>query len=267
MMTTTKSSFQCLITNSVFAFFLVFQVLISSCVTQRNVEYLRDKNKTSEVFKEAEVSDYRLKSNDELYIQINSLDNSAANMFSEASSQQQTAAMSPYGASLLSYAISKEGYIQLPVIGKIAVLDKTTAQVSEMIKDSLANVLNQPSVTVKLVNRFVSVLGEVRMPGHYTYSQDKFTIYNAIGLAGDITEYGNRKHVILTRNENGKNIRINLDLTNTDILSSGYYYMRPNDLVYVKPMRKKFWAMREFPYTIVFSSITTALLIYTIVNQ
>jgi polysaccharide export outer membrane protein len=266
MITFTKSSFHYRDTNRMFAFFLVFQVLISSCITQRNVEYMQDKNKTSKAFKEAEVPDYKLKSNDELYIQINSLDNAAVNMFSEASSQQQMGAMSPYGASLLSYAISKDGYIQLPFIGKIFVLDKTTAQVGVMIKDSLANVLNQPAVTVKLVNRYVSVLGEVRSPGHYTYAQDKLTIYNALGLAGDITEYGNRKHVILTRDENGKNIRVNLDLTRSDILSSGYYYMRPNDLVYVKPLRKKFWAMREFPYSVVLSTITTTLLIYTIVR-
>ncbi len=239
----------------------ILAFLFSSCVTQRDLEYMKDKDKTTKAFNEAEFSDYKLKPNDELYIQINSLDNATVNMFSNTSTQQQ-GGESPYSASLSSYVISKGGYIQLPVIGSISVLDKTTAQVGEMIKDSLANVLNQPSVMVKLVNRYVSVLGEVHAPGHYAYAQEKLTIYNAIGLAGDITEYGNRKQVILTRNENGKNIRVNLDLTSTDILSSSYYYIRPNDLLYIKPLRKKFWAMSEFPYTLVFSTITTALLLY-----
>ena len=87
-----------------------------------------------------------------------------------------------------------------------------------------------------------------------------------LGLAGDITDYGNRKKVILVRNENGENIRINLNLTNSDILTSDYYYLRPNDIVYVKPLKEKFWGLRTFPWGVFFSAITTGLLIYEIVN-
>jgi polysaccharide export outer membrane protein len=135
-----------------------------------------------------------------------------------------------------------------------------------MLKDSLTNVLSQPLVTVKLVNRYVSVLGEVRNPGHFPYSQDKLTIYDAIGLAGDITDYGNREEVILARNENGKNIRINVNLNKSDMLASTYLYIRPNDIVYIKPLRKKFWNLRQFPYNVVLGTITTALLIYTVIQ-
>ena len=172
--------------------------------------------------------------------------------------------MSPYSASLTSYSIDKEGYLLMPVIGNIYVKDKTISQVSIILRDSLYHILNQPIVSVKLVNRFVSVLGEVRIPGHYPYSQEKLSIYDAIGLAGDITDYGNRDMVILIRNENGENIRAHLDLTKSEILASGFYYLRPNDIVYVKPLRNKFWGMRQFPFSILFSTITTGLLIYNI---
>jgi polysaccharide export outer membrane protein len=114
------------------------------------------------------------------------------------------------------------------------------------------------------VNRYVSVLGEVKNPGHFAYSQDKLTIYDALGLAGDITDYGNRNKVILIRNINGENIRVNVDITNSDILASEYYNLRPNDIVYVKPLRNKFWGMRQFPFTILFDTLTTALLFYSI---
>lgn len=246
----------------------VFSLLISSCVTQKDVEYLQDKTKTAKTFNEAPVGDYRLKPNDELYIQITSLDDAAANIFSASGSQQMyyIATIQPYGASLISFTIDKEGYVLLPVIGKIQVKDKTTSEVSELIKTSLTNILSQPVVTVKLVNRYVSVLGEVKNPGHFAYAQDKLTILDAIGLAGDITDYANRSEVILTRNENGKNIRIPVDLSKSEILASNYYYIRPNDIVYVKPMRKKFWGMREFPYNVILGTITTALLIYTVVK-
>ena len=166
----------------------------------------------------------------------------------------------------MSYSIDKDGYLLLPVIGNIFVKDKTLSQVSVILRDSLNHVLNQPIVSVKLVNRYVSILGEVRNPGHYPYSQEKLSIYDAIGLAGDITDYGNRDKVILVRNENGENIRINLDLTRSEILASEFYYLRPNDIVYVKPLRNKFWGMRQFPFSILFSTITTGLLIYNIIQ-
>jgi polysaccharide biosynthesis/export protein len=248
---------------------LTFLVLITSCVSQREVEYLRDKDKRIKSFSEADVQDYRLKPDDELYIQINSLDEAAANVFSSSGNQQSSSVsgIQPYGASLVSYAIDKKGYVILPVIGNIFVKDKTISQVTEILKDSLNSILNQPIVTVKLVNRYVSVLGEVRNPGHYAYAQEKLTIYDALGLAGDITEYGNRSAVILSRNEEGKNFRINLNLTKSDILASNYYYLRPNDLVYVKPLKKKFWGMREFPFQIILTTLSTALLFYTVIKK
>lgn len=249
-------------------FFIIFTGLFTSCVTQRNVEYLQDPSNDIKTFKEAEYPDYQLKPNDELFIQISSLDEAAASAFFNAGNQPSVymGAITPYGASLISNAIDKEGFLLLPVIGKILVKDKTLTEVSLILKDSLNHILNQPLVSVKLVNRYVSILGEVRNPGHFPFAQDKLSVYDAIGLAGDVTDYGDRNKVILVRNENGENTRINLDLTKSDILSSDYYHLRPNDIVYVKPLRNKFWGMRQFPFTVLFSSITTGLLIYSAIR-
>lgn len=243
-------------------------IFLPSCVTQRSVEYMQDKSEGAKEFNEAEFPDYMLKSNDELFIQISSLDEATTNVFSSSASQASfsTGSIQPYGASLLSYSIDKEGYLLLPIVGNLLVKGKTLSQVSLMLKDSLRNILSQPVVSVKLVNRYVSVLGEVRNPGHYPFSQDKLSVFDAIGLAGDITDYGDRNRVILVRNENGINTRFNIDLTNSEILSSGYYYLRPNDLIYIKPLRNKFWGMRQFPFTILFSTVTTALLIYNVLR-
>ncbi|HEX2968425.1 MAG TPA: polysaccharide biosynthesis/export family protein [Bacteroidales bacterium] len=239
-----------------------------SCVTQKRVEYLQDRSATVGTFNEAGLNDYRLKPNDELFIQISSLDEAAANVFSGATSQQilNAGTMQPYGASLMSYSVDTQGYLLLPVIGRIIAKGKTISDISIEIRDSLQHILNQPVVSVKLVNRYVSILGEVNNPGHFAYSQDKLTIYDAIGLAGDITEYGNRNELILIRNENGINSRLNLDLTKSDILSSGYYNLRPNDIIYVKPLRNKFWGMRQFPFTVLFSALTTGILLYSVVK-
>jgi polysaccharide export outer membrane protein len=249
-------------------FFVSFLGLITSCVTPRKAQYLQGRDKTIKVYSEADFPDYKLKPNDELYIQIHSLDEGAANIFSTGANQSSgsVGAMSPYGASLLSYSIDKEGYLLLPVIGNILAKDKTISQISTILKDSLNHILNQPVVSVKLVNRYVTVLGEVSNPGHFSYSQEKLSIFDALGMAGDITDYGNRNDVILVRNENGKNSRINLNLTEPDLLASDFYNVRPNDIVYVKPLRRKVWGIREFPFTILFSTITTGLLIYNVIK-
>lgn len=244
---------------------LVFSI-ITSCVTQSKVEYLQDKNKSIKAFREAELTDYLLKPHDELFVQISSLDDLTANIFQSTGNQRSGiyATSTPYSASLNSYTVDREGYIQLPVIGNILVRNKTISQVSLILRDSLSHILHEPVVTMKLVNRYVSVLGEVRSPGHFPYSQEKISILDALGLAGDITDYGDRNKVILIRNENNENIRINLNLTNSEILSSDNYIIHPNDIIYVKPLRNKFWGMRQFPFSVVFSTITTGLLIYNI---
>lgn len=109
--------------------------IISSCVTQRDIEYLQDENKDIKAFDEAEFPDYKLKPNDELYIQVHSLDEAAASVFSDSRGQvMYTGSIQPYGASLLSYSIDKEGYVFLPVIGKILVIDKTVSEVGTIFK-------------------------------------------------------------------------------------------------------------------------------------
>jgi polysaccharide biosynthesis/export protein len=257
--------------NSENRFILLIAMIImlyglTGCVTQRDLEYLQVKDINTKAFKEADMADYKLKPYDELYIRITSLDEAAANVYANANSQQEQMGMQPYGASLVSHTISKDGYLQLPLVGNVLIKDMTLSQVSQIITDSLVHILSQPIVNVKLVNRYISVLGEVKTPGHFTFSQEKLTIYDALALAGDMTIYANRQEVLLARNVDQKNIITRIDLTKPEVLESNYYYLRPNDLIYVKPLKKRVWGMTQFPFALILSSITTALLIYTVVK-
>ncbi len=246
----------------------IILILYSGCVTQRDMEYMRKNDQTPKSFKEAEAFDYRLKPNDELFIQFKSLDDPSANVFSIVNGQQSSSSttLDPYAASLLSYAIDKDGYLQLPIIGNIMVKDKTLSEVRLILTDSLSHILSQPIVTVKLVNRYISILGEVKQPGHFPFAQDKLSVYDAIGLAGDMTTFANRKEVTLARNEKGKNILVQLDLTDPNILASEYYFLRPNDMLYVKPLKKRIWGMPEFPFAIILSTLSVTLLFYSVVK-
>lgn len=251
---------------SVCTFIVTISFLLTSCVTQRKIEYLQNNTTQKNEFQASNIENYKLKPTDELYIQISSQDDVASNIFSNSGSQN-LGNMNAFGASLMSHTIDKDGNLELPVIGRVQAKDKTIAELTGKIKESLSNVLNQPIVSIKLVNRYVSVLGEVRNPGHFVYSQEKISILDAVGLAGDITDYGNRKNVILIRNVNNINIRQELNLLNSEILASEYYYVRPGDIIYVKPMKNKFWGLRQFPFSVFLTSITTTILVLNFIDK
>lgn len=245
---------------------LFIALLFSSCVTQHDLEYLRVQNKNEEYFKsfdEANIPEYKLKPMDELNIDINSLDDPTTNVFKQVE-RNSGYTVTPYSASLSSYLIDQSGHIQLPFIGDILVENKTIPQVKAIIQDSLNHILSSPTVNVKLVNRYITIFGEVKNPGHFAYAQEKMTIYDALSLAGDISIYGDRKNLVLSRNENGKNVRIVVDLTSSKIMASDNYYIRPNDMLYVKPMRKRFWGLYQFPWNTLLASISTGVLIYSV---
>jgi polysaccharide export outer membrane protein len=109
--------------NAIMAMTLIF--VLTGCVTQRDLEYMQAKDKNTQAYTEAELPDYKLKPNDELYIQFSSLDPAEASIFADSRGQQTTTTMDPFGASLISYSIDKDGFLLLPVLGKIQVKDRT----------------------------------------------------------------------------------------------------------------------------------------------
>lgn len=237
-------------------------IFLSSCVSQRDLEYLRQKKSESNVYSIKNLEEYKLKPGDELYIKISSLDDVTSSLSSPMNnSTNSIGGVTPYGASLVSYSVDKEGYLELAVIGKLQVKDKTLSQVESAIKTALVKVLNEPMVSVKLVNAYISILGEVRTPGHYVFAENKLSIFEAISMAGDINEYGNRKKVILIRNEENNNIRHEISLVDNNILSSNYYYLRPGDIIYVKPLQSKSWGLRPFPFALILSAVSTTYLV------
>ena len=242
-------------------FFRISLIILffSSCVTQKRTVYLQTKEHFSKEFLNFSSKDYTLRPNDMLFIQISSLDDIQSTLSSNSASQSMSAS-TPYSASLNSYTVNKEGIIELPVIGKLIVKDKTIGEVTLMIKESLKNVLNQPVVSVRLISSYVSILGEVRSPGRFNYTENKISIFEALSMAGDITDYGDRKAIILIRNESGKTIRTELNLTQPEIITSEYYFIQPNDVIYVKPMKGKFWGFREFPFSTILASVSTTIL-------
>jgi polysaccharide export outer membrane protein len=120
---------------------------------------------------------------------------------------------------------------------------------------------------VKLANFNVTLLGEFHRPGKYNIYQDRINLFQAISMGGDLTDFANRNRIALIRQtEKGSKIH-RLDLTDKFIIESDFYYLKPNDIVYVEPLKGKQFTFAQFPYAVIFSAISTALLLINYFNN
>jgi polysaccharide export outer membrane protein len=166
---------------------------------------------------------------------------------------------------ILGYLVDESGNINFPFVGNINVGGLTTAKAAEKIQKALDDYVAKTSVTVKYIDNQVTIMGEVLHQGVYSFIQDKLNIYEALGLGGGLTQYGDRKKIILIRNEGPKIMHYRLDLSDSQIASKDYYYILPNDVIIVEPLRALSSSYQNITYTTILSSITTliAVLLFT----
>ena len=134
-----------------------------------------------------------------------------------------------------TYRVAKDGDIDFPVLGRIHVGGQTTGQVAEYLTQRIAEDVEAPIVTVSLVNFKIRVLGEVARPGSFLMDRERVTVLDALADAGDLTMYGRRDDVVVIREENGKVAYHKLNLNDSQIVTSPYYYLKQNDVIYVSP--------------------------------
>ncbi|MDR3022546.1 polysaccharide biosynthesis/export family protein [Chryseobacterium sp.] len=138
------------------------------------------------------------------------------------------------------YLVNEEGYINFPVLGNVFAKGMTQVQLKQELETRLKRYLTDPLVTITLKNFNVSILGEVKNPGQKESVSQKINIFQALGLAGDMTDFGDRTNVKLIRSgDDGSDQVVNVDLTRSDIVNSPYYYMKQNDILYVQPDKNK----------------------------
>ena len=161
---------------------------------------------------------------------------------------------------LNGFTINREGSIDLPKVGRVVLLNQTLEQAKETIMQAAIEYLIDPYVIVKLANFEVTVLGEVNMPGAYPVYKENLTIFDALAMAGDINDYGNLRKVKIVRSKNNKKEVSFIDLTDSKILSSNYYYLNNKDLVYVQPL--KFKGLKKSQSQLFLSSLTTFAVLF-----
>lgn len=222
--------------------FLMFIVaLFASCATQQQISYFQDVQPNVE-FVYTKGQDITVQPDDVVSIVVSSKNPELAMLFNLPKVQQiagsGTSTISSVTSTELSgYTINTLGYIDFPVVGEIHIAGQTKEQIATTIKTALVSnhLVKDPIVTVNFINLTFSVMGEVSKPGQYNLEKNQTTILEALSMAGDLTIYGMRDKVYLTRDKNGKKITYKLDMRSQSIYNSPAYYVQQNDLIYVEP--------------------------------
>lgn len=240
---------------------LVLTILVfSSCLSRKQTDYFQENSdkQANTVLQMNSLQDPVVKSYDLINIQVMSVNPEAARFFNTVSEAGTTGTGVP-----TSYMVDSVGEIEMPIIGKIKVAGMTTRDIRETLRVKLEKFLQNPTLQVYFASFNVTLLGEVKLPGLYNSKTEKLSVTDALGLAGDLTIYGDRKKVMLIRETDGKKIISNIDLTSRELFTSSNYYLRPGDIIYV-PAGKGRLASADAFYRIaplVISSLTLISLI------
>lgn len=239
---------------------------LSSCVPIRKQVYLQ--HGESEAKREYPFSldySYRLKPGNNLHIKVFGIDSDVNDYFNlgygAASNFYHDAAIY-----LNSYSIDDSGMVELPFMGKISVGGLTLKQAKEIIQKEIDQYLVNTIVMVRLVNFNITLVGEVTRPGQYKIFQDQVNFFEVLGMAGDLTTYAKRDEVVLIRKtENGSRI-YNINLLENNMLESEFYFLMPDDIIYISPVRGKNFAYQAFPYSLMISSISLIIGLFALFN-
>lgn len=207
--------------------------------------------------------DYRIQPGDNLYIRVVTLDATTTmllNPLTPGGSGGQAAA-NDAAVYLQSYTVNEAGYLDFPMVGEIFVRNMNVDEIRDAISERLAEYLKELVVVVKLVNFNITLLGEVTIPGTYKIYQTDINIFEAVSLGKDLTDFANRNKIaVIRQNKTGSSVHY-VDLTSKDILTSDFYYLKPNDIIYAQPVKGKQFTFVNFPYGVVFGFISTTILL------
>ncbi|MDP5158296.1 MAG: polysaccharide biosynthesis/export family protein, partial [Flaviramulus sp.] len=235
--------------------FMFFAILLTSCllfncVSANKINYfqIEDNSKLTETIVNYEP---KLQINDILTINVSAIDKESAIPFNLVESQN-------IGNQIpLPYIVNVDGEINFPVLGKIKVTQLTTKELTDSLTQRLLPYLKKPIVNIRITNFKITVLGEVKNPGSYGVLNERISIIEALGLAGDLTIYGDRKNIVLIREYNGKRTSEIIDLTNKALFDSPYFYLSQNDALYVASNKTKVNSSGVGPNTsVILSSIS-----------
>ncbi len=249
---------------------LLMAMLFASCVPQKKMLYLKEAQMLAENQSINYVNDrsinYKLQPGDNLYIRfVNTIDERSMVLLNGGNTSSYLS--SDASIYLRSYTLDEDGFIEMPLVGKIELQNLTVDEAKDRLQAELNQYINETTIIVKLSNFNLTVLGEVSRPGMYKVYQSQINLFEAISMAGNMTNFAKNEEVrIIRQTDTGSEI-ITVDMGSADILASPYYYLKPNDIIYVEPLKIKQWGFTTFPYSIVLSIITMVITLYNLFRK
>ena len=242
--------------------FLILLIILSmsSCTSQKKLIYLQ--NAEGGTVTEEVKFTYTFRPGDIIAINVYSLNENAARIFNvnKGSVSTATSYYSEQATYINGFFVSDSGYIKLPIIGDVMVQGLNREETSLLLTELMQEYFFDAIVDVKLANFKFTILGEVQRPNTYKVYDTRINIFEAIGMAGDLNVYG-RREIILVRQVGDSQIVFDIDLKSKNIMSQDYYYVLPNDIIYVKPHKSKIYGFSTVPITLIFTTISTLILI------
>ena len=234
---------------------------VSSCVTNKDLEYFRTSKDVSIV--KLNANEYRLQVGDLLSVQISTVTEQQHDFFNkEHTSNSQLMIQNPY---LYGYLVKDGGFLDLPSLGKIKAEGFTLRELENIVKKIAISYFEQPIVKLNIINFEISVLGAVNNPGNYKIVNPNANVLYALSLASDMTEYGNRKKVKIIRNDKAEKRVFYVDLTDLKTLNNPNFMLQRHDVIYVAPLNKRFYAFTNLPNLI--SMSISAITLYLLTNK
>lgn len=260
-------------------FTIAVMALLASCRSNRDMVYFQDIDNNPEVLDSLYRSySVKIKPADELLITVWSEVAEASLIYNlpQVSYAEAGDVEVNRNEKILSYVVDEEGFINFPVVGRLKVGGLTTAETAKLLTAEISKDVKDPYVRVQLAKFKVNVMGEVAQPGMQEIRTERYSILDALAAAGDLTQYGRREDVLLIREENGTRSYHRLDLTSADLLTSPYFYLQQNDVVYVSPNdvrqsnaeydQNNSYKMQIVSSTISAISVITTLIIALVIN-
>jgi polysaccharide biosynthesis/export protein len=261
-------------------FLLFFSVLIcglSSCVSHQELINFRtgkEKVPTLSQLPKQEITnqaDLKLQVNDILAIIVMSPDGVLSTPYNFVPSQFSSQVSSPTSPS--TFLIGSDGMVNIPSIGAIKAVGLTVKELREEVLKKVSVFLENPSVNVRLINFKISVQGEVLRPGIFQIPSERITLLEALSEAGDLTSYSNREHIMIIREKDGVREYGEINLKDTKLFTSPYYYLQQNDMIYVEPSKGKTGTLVQplnpyfQPISVALSIISVAFTTYAIIKK
>ncbi|MCD6063865.1 MAG: hypothetical protein K0R82_1776 [Flavipsychrobacter sp.] len=244
-------------------------VLSTGCSNSKQVVYFSKDapEKDRSTVELASYSSFKIKPDDILDITIQTLDpQNTQGVTATSGGSEKTE-----GGSGSGFIVDKNGYIELPVVGRLKVEGLTLSEAKEKIRTQAQQYFKDPLINIRLANFRVTVLGEVSRPGAVYVPVEKAGLIDVIGMVGDLTPFANRSKIVLIREEQGNKKFINLDITSADIFKSPYYYIRPGDVIYAEPIKARSRAVtldasRDRYVAYLFQAVSLTLTIWTFIR-